>query len=445
MTAAPATIDTIAAIATPRGAGGIGVIRISGPAAPAIAATFLGRAPTPRHAHYAVFRDAAGEALDEGLLVYFAAPKSFTGEDVVELQGHGSDAALGALLRRCGELGARPARPGEFSERAYLSGRIDLTRAEAIADLISAQSEAAARAAVKSLQGAFAERVQTLFTQLVELRVWIEAALDFPEEEIDFLADRTLHERAARLLDALDATLAEASRGRRLNDGLDLVLAGRPNAGKSSLLNALAGFEAAIVTPIAGTTRDLLRERIQIDGLPLNLTDSAGLREAADLVEAEGIRRAEAAIARADHVLLLIDSSQPPEPDPPLPPGVPVTRVHTKIDLSGLPPRLDAERDEVWLSAKSGAGLDLLRRHLLALAGFTGGTAGSWSARQRHVDALTRTRRDLDAALLHLADRQGELAAEALRLAQEALAEITGRVSSDELLGRIFAGFCIGK
>ena len=447
-----AVSDTIAAIATAAGPGGIGVIRVSGALAPGIAQTLLGRAPRPRHAHHCRFRTSHGELIDEGLLLYFPAPRSFTGEDVVELQAHGSPVALQRLLRRTLELGARLARPGEFSERAYLNDKLDLAQAEAIADLIAAGSESAARAAMRTLSGEFSQRVQRLSQQLIELRVYVEAAIDFPEEEIDFLRTDEVRARFAGIELTLHELLAAARRGQRLRDGLQVVIVGAPNVGKSSLLNALAGEERAIVTPVAGTTRDLLREHLVVEGLPITLIDTAGLRATTDLVEREGITRAERAAGQADLLLWVRDAGAAGVDDDALrqgiPRSVPQLIVYNKIDLIAAEPALRRIEGglEVRVSARSGAGLDLLRQALLQMAGLGEGSEGDFSARARHVSALERTQDELAAArTLALTHAQGELAAEHLRLAHEALGEILGRFHSDQLLGAIFSSFCIGK
>lgn len=444
---------TIAAIATPAGPGGIGVVRVSGPLALAMAHAFLARRPKPRFAHRCRFRDGAGELIDDGLLLAFPGPRSFTGEDVIELQAHGSPVLLGALLRRCVELGARLARPGEFSERAFLNDKLDLAQAEAVADLIAAGSESAARAAMRSLDGEFSRRVEALSRQLVELRVYIEAAIDFPEEEIDFLKTSEVRARFAAVELTLHELLAGARRGQRLRDGLNVVILGAPNVGKSSLLNALAGHDRAIVTAIPGTTRDVLREHLSVDGLPLTIVDTAGLRETADEVESEGIARANREARRAD-LVLWVEAPEGLDPGPKtldpekrgsLPPRL---TIHNKLDLTGGEPRSERRDDgvHVYLSAKTGAGLDLLRHALLQHAGLAEGSAGDFSARARHVDALARCQQHLATARAHaLADGRGELAAEDLRLAHEALGEITGRYRADDLLGEIFASFCIGK
>ena len=444
------TTDTIAAIASAPGAAGVGVLRVSGPAAPAIAQTLLGRAPQPRHAHFAAFRDGAGELIDRGLLLYFPAPASYTGEHVLELQGHGSAVLLDALLRRCCELGARLARPGEFTERAFLNGKLDLAQAEAVADLIAARSQAGARAALQSMEGVFSRKVGALLQALIALRVHIEAAIDFPEEEIDFLADPAITAQLAKLRRELADLLREAQRGVRLNDGLKVAIIGRPNAGKSSLLNALAGADRAIVTPIAGTTRDVLRESLSLDGIALELADTAGLRDTDDEIEREGVRRAHGELQRADVVLLVTDADHA-DADlsffDTLPAGVERLVLVNKIDRDGLAPHGEQHGDAHWLwaSAKTGEGLDPLRDRLKQLAG-AGSGEGAFSARRRHVQALQQVAIQLDQVALTLTTtRAGELAAEELRAAQHALGEITGAYSSDDLLGAIFGSFCIGK
>jgi tRNA modification GTPase len=450
--------DTIVAPATAPGRGGIGVVRLSGPGVPAIAAGLLPRGlPEPRHATLATFRDGAGEALDTGLALYFPAPHSYTGEAVLELHGHGGPAVLAALVERAVELGARRAEPGEFTRRAYLNDKLDLAQAEAVADLIDAGSQAAARAALRSLHGAFSSEVHALVEGLIDLRVWVEAAIDFPEEEIDFLADPALAARVTALRARFDAVTRAARQGRVLRDGLTVVIAGRPNAGKSSLLNALAGHDAAIVTDLPGTTRDVVREHLELDGLPVTVLDTAGLRIAgegpADAVEAEGIRRTRAEIARADLVLFVVDAAADPTAEAlaaeraTLPEGVPLTLVFNKVDLveGGDAVVAPAGTTPLRVSARSGAGLADLRAHLQAAIGYAPGDTGALSARARHLDALARARGHLDAACALLADKRGELVAEELRGAQQALGEITGEFSSEDLLGRIFGSFCIGK
>ena len=396
---------------------------------------------------------ADGQPIDTALTLFFPAPHSFTGEDVLELHGHGGPVVLDLLLRRVLELGARPAQAGEFTQRAYLNDKLDLAQAEAIADLIDSGSAQAARAALRSLQGEFSVQVHELSERVLELRMWIEAAIDFPEEEVDFLKDRALAERMAHLRQRF-AELAETARqGALLRDGLTLVIAGRPNAGKSSLLNRLAGYDAAIVTPVPGTTRDVLRERIEIDGLPLHVLDTAGLREAADEVEVEGIRRAHHEMARADRVLFVVDSSDAVamagiDGDlARLPVSVPCTIVFNKIDRSGEPARVEEGTPaRVYLCASSGGGLDGLREHLKACIGFHPAADGALSARSRHLEALRRARGHVEEAHRLLTERHaGELVAQELHDAQRDLGEITGEVTSDDLLGRIFGSFCIGK
>ncbi len=446
-------MDTIAAIATPPGRGGIGVIRVSGPLGAAIAEAVCGALPTPRQAVLRRFRAGDGEVIDEGIVLYFPAPHSFTGEDVLELQGHGGPVVMDLLLARVLELGARPARPGEFSERAFLNDKLDLAQAEAIADLIASDTAAAARAALRSLQGEFSRRVHALVEDLIELRMYVEAAIDFPEEEIDFLADRTIVERLRTLREQMNALQAAAGQGRLLRDGMIVVIAGRPNAGKSSLLNRLAGREAAIVTAVPGTTRDVLREHISIDGMPLHVIDTAGLRDSDDPVEREGIRRAWTEIEAADRILMVVDDRRGLTVEDRalrarLPVGAAVTVLYNKIDLSGRSPTVrDGEWGaEILLSAKTEAGLDLLREHLKACMGYHGGGEGTFMARRRHLEALERVTAALERADYQLeVIRAGELVAEELREAQSALAEITGEFTSEDLLSRIFSSFCIGK
>ena len=446
--------DTIVARATPPGRGGIGIVRVSGPAVPRIAESLLGRVPEPRHAHHCQFREAGGNAIDDGIALYFPAPNSYTGEAVLELHGHGGPVVTDMLVARVVELGARLAHPGEFSQRAFLNDKLDLAQAEAIADLVDSGSSEAARAALRSLRGEFSAMVQGLADALTDLRMRVEAAIDFPDEEIDLLEDDQISRRLTGVLSQFDAITAAARQGQLLRDGMTVVIAGAPNAGKSSLLNRLAGYDAAIVTAIPGTTRDVLRERIDIDGMPLHVIDTAGLREVRDAVEEEGIRRARAEMSRADRILFVVDASVDPgaatfaNERERLPSGVPVTLLFNKCDLTGVPPRIDRTllQCALTLSATTGAGLDLLRAHLKDAMGFQPAEAGTISARRRHLDALARARRHVDAGALQLSERHaGELMAEELRLAHQALGEITGEVTSDELLGKIFATFCIGK
>jgi tRNA modification GTPase len=446
--------DTIVAAATPPGRGGIGIVRVSGAKVPEIAAVLVGDLPTPRRASLARFMDGAQQPIDVGLTLFFPAPHSYTGEHVLELHGHGGPVVLDALVARIVELGARRAQPGEFTQRAFLNDKLDLAQAEAIADLIDAGSREAARAAMRSLQGELSAMVQGLTEALIDLRTYVEAAIDFPEEEIDFLADRELAERLDAVRGHFDAIEAAAKQGRLLREGMTVVIAGRPNAGKSSLLNRLAGYDAAIVTPIPGTTRDIVRERIDIDGMPLHVLDTAGLREAGDLVEQEGVRRAQAEMQRADRVLFVIDAASDPdgvayrEERVRLPDDLPVTLVFNKCDIAtGLPVGdTISGPPRVTISALTGAGLDVLRAHLKSSMGFQSVDGGTISARRRHLEALAIARRHMEEGARLLAERRaGELLAEELRAAQQALAEITGEFTSEDLLGRIFSSFCIGK
>ena len=445
--------DTIAAIATPPGRGGVGIIRVSGPQAKSIAEKILLKVPQPRLAEYLPFLDQNNDVIDSGLALYFVAPNSFTGEDVLELQGHGGPVVMDLLLQQVVKLGARIANPGEFSERAFLNDKVDLAQAEAIADLIEAGSEQAAKSAVKSLQGEFSHWIDESVEALTHLRMYVEAAIDFPEEEIDFLSDGHVTKSLENILAEMDRIFASAQQGVLLRDGMRVVLIGQPNTGKSSLLNALAGRDSAIVTNIAGTTRDVLREEINIEGMPLHVIDTAGLRESEDVVEQEGIKRTWAEINQADRALLLVDDKTGITKDDEkirqqLPKSLEVTIVHNKIDLSDGKPALK-EKDgntDIALSAKTGEGVDLLREHLKTIMGYTGLTEGVFLARRRHLDALIRAKDHVLNGQSQLQEsKAGELLAEDLRQAQQALGEITGFVSSDELLGRIFSSFCIGK
>ena len=444
--------DTIAAIATPSGRGGVGIIRISGPQVKDIARAITRVLPQPRFAHYCDFLDAEGEVLDQGIALYFRAPHSFTGEDVLELQGHGGPVVMDMLLDRCLKLGARLARPGEFSERAYLNDKMDLSQAEAIADLIDSETTTAARLATRSLQGSFSSKIHELVDALIRLRLYVEAAIDFPEEEIDFLSNGKVSTDLLYIIDKIKDIRAKAGTGRLLRDGIDLVIAGEPNAGKSSLLNALAGAEAAIVTAVPGTTRDVLCERIQIGGVPVHLLDTAGLRETSDRVEREGVRRARAALHKADQLLWVYDAGADPgnrgmaQAD--LPTGIPVTLVRNKVDkVNEAPARRERQGlPEISLCARSGEGLELLKEHLLSSMGFQGAENTEFLARRRHLDAIDRTLAALQKGSIALEQHQaGELLAEDLRQAQRALSEITGAFSANDLLGEIFSSFCIGK
>ncbi|MCG7871563.1 MAG: tRNA uridine-5-carboxymethylaminomethyl(34) synthesis GTPase MnmE [Candidatus Thiodiazotropha lotti] len=444
--------DTIAAVATPPGRGGVGIVRISGVHCPKIAKSLIGSLPPPRVAKLVDFTDQQQQLIDQGIALYFPAPHSFTGEDVLELQGHGGPVVMDLLLQAVVQAGARIAHAGEFSERAFLNDKLDLVQAEAIADLIDAQSHAAARLASRTLQGHFSQRIHTLVEQLIELRLYVEAAIDFPEEEIDFLNDGHVSERLLAIMSQVEKTFQSAQSGRVLRDGLTLVIAGRPNAGKSSLLNALAGNESAIVTEIPGTTRDLLKERITIDGIPLHIIDTAGLRESDDPIEAEGVRRAREQMADADRVLWVFDDRSDPDSTAldrsTLPEGVPVTLIRNKIDLTGKSAGLHQIEDgvEICLSAKQGVGLSLLNDHLKQCAGYHDQHEGEFIARRRHLDALQRGMQYLEHGQQSLLrDQAGELLAEDLRVAQLALSEITGEFTADDLLGRIFSSFCIGK
>ncbi len=453
------TADTIAAIATAPGQAGVGIVRVSGPAAADIARQMLGFIPKPRYAHYGPFLDQDGGLIDEGIGLFFPNPHSFTGEDVFELQGHGGTVILDLLLREVCSHGARLARPGEFSERAFLNDKLDLAQAEAIADLIESSSEQAARCAVRSMQGVFSRRVDDLVDAVTHLRIYVEAAIDFPEEEIDFLADGKVAGDLQQLLDRLEIILGEAQQGTILRDGMKVVIAGRPNAGKSSLLNALAGREAAIVTAIEGTTRDVLREHIHIDGMPLHIIDTAGLRDSPDEVEQIGIARAWDEIAQADRILLMVDATTTDQTEPHeiwpdfidrLPANAPVTVVRNKVDLSsetvGFTDTDGSSAPVIRLAAKSSDGLEVLRDHLKQCMGFASTTEGGFLARRRHLDALERARENLLQGQGQLEGYgAGELLAEDLRAAQDALGEITGHLSPDELLGKIFSSFCIGK
>lgn len=440
--------DSIVAIATASGRGGIGVVRVSGPLSAPIAEAIIGSLPIPRRATYASFRNGKSEILDHGIALFFKAPHSYTGEDVLELQGHGGQQVLSLVVERCLELGARFAEPGEFTRRAFLNERMDLAQAEAVADLIDAQSQVAARSAIRTLSGEFSRHIHRLLDSLIELRALVEATLDFPDEEIDFIKASNAFGRLDALQESLVAVLQSARQGALLREGLHVVLIGQPNVGKSSLLNALTGFDAAIVTEIAGTTRDTIRETIQIAGVPLNIIDTAGLRDTSDPIEMAGIQRTWAAIERADVALLLVDAQHGLGPHEVAIltqlPSIPRLTVHNKIDLTDGTAHVSDTGLEIWLSARQGTGLELLRERLLTLAGWQTHEESVFLARQRHVIALREAAQHLE-----LAARVGrqalELFAEELRLAQESLATITGEFTPDDLLGEIFGRFCIGK
>ena len=453
--------DTITAIATAPGRGGVGIIRVSGAKSKEIAQAVLGFIPKTRYAHYCPFKDESENTLDEGLALFFEGPNSFTGEDILELQGHGGPVVLDFLLQRVMALGARAARPGEFSERAFLNDKMDLTQAEAIADLIDSASEQAARCAVRSLQGAFSQRIHELVESLIKLRIYVEAAIDFPEEEIDFLSDGKVEGDLNAVMENLNSVMVEANQGTLLREGMNVVIAGRPNAGKSSLLNALSGRDTAIVTHIAGTTRDVLREHIHIDGMPLHIIDTAGLRDAPDEVERIGIQRAWDEIEQADRVLLVVDGTETDALDPHeiwadlvdrLPHPERITVIRNKADLTaeetgitegGISPVV---RLSAMDASQGGSGVDALRDHLKAVMGYNSASEGGFIARRRHIEALEQAQQFLDSGKDQLLLAQaGELLAEDLRQAQQSLNEITGEFSSDDLLGRIFSSFCIGK
>ncbi|OBW98777.1 tRNA modification GTPase TrmE [Gallibacterium genomosp. 1] len=450
--------ETIVAQATPPGRGGVGILRVSGPLSEQVAKEVLGKTLKPRFANYLPFKDIDGSVLDQGIALFFKAPNSFTGEDVLELQGHGGQVILDLLLKRILQIkGVRLARPGEFSEQAFLNDKIDLTQAEAIADLIDASSEQAARSALKSLQGEFSTKVHQLVDELIYLRTYVEAAIDFPDEEIDFLADGKIEAHLNQIIAKVAEVQSQAKQGSLLREGMKVVIAGRPNAGKSSLLNALAGRDAAIVTDIAGTTRDVLREHIHLDGMPLHIIDTAGLRTATDEVERIGIERAWQEIDQADRVLFMLDSTTTDETLPEkiwpefmsrLPPSIPVTIIRNKADISGEAEGIRTENGytTITLSAKTQQGIQLLKEHLKESIGYQTVTEGGFLARRRHLEALEQAAQHLQQGHIQLTQfYAGELLAEELKMAQNALSEITGQFTSDDLLGNIFSSFCIGK
>lgn len=451
--------DTIAAIATAQGKGGVGIVRVSGKLAQHIGLTLSKREVLkPRYAHYGVWYNQHNDVLDQGILLYFPAPHSFTGEDVLELQGHGGPIVLDLLLENCIALGARQANPGEFSERAFLNDKIDLAQAEAIADLIDASSKQAAQNALRSLQGEFSKKIHQLTENLISLRIYVEAAIDFPEEEIDFLSEGNVLTKVKALQQQIKQVEQEASQGTLLRDGMNVVIAGLPNAGKSSLLNALSGHEIAIVTDIEGTTRDLLKEHIHIDGMPLHITDTAGLRDTDDPIEKIGVDRALAAINQADRILLVVDSTKPESNDPlsiwpqflsPKPSNEKVTIIFNKADLSKKPVEQTINQEQyvtIHLSAKTDQGIDLLREHLKYCMGYQQTLESSFSARRRHLQAIQQANEAIEHGIEQLITLgAGELLAEDLRQAQQVLGTITGEFTSDDLLGKIFTSFCIGK
>lgn len=449
--------DTIAAVATPPGRGGVGIVRVSGPLCKQLAQQLLSMTLTPRYAHYLPFLDLQGEVIDEGLAIFFPGPNSFTGEDVLEFQGHGGPMLLDRLLENLLAAGVRLAQPGEFSQRAFLNDKMDLAQAEAIADLIDATSRQAADNALKSLQGVFSQKVHALVDKLIHLRMYVEAAIDFPEEEIDFISDGKVKKDLQTIIKQLAAVKNEAQQGCLMREGMNVVLAGRPNAGKSSLMNALAGYDKALVTEIAGTTRDVLKEHLHIDGMPLHLIDTAGLRETEDLVERLGVERAWQEIEKADRILLLVDAQETTSLDPleiwpefvkRLPYPERLTLVRNKIDLTAEAAESDLSTTPpvIRIAAKQQVGVDNLRQHLKQVMGLKNTPEGGFSARRRHLDALERASKVIHKGSLQLEMQgAGELLAEDLRSAQKSLAEITGQFTADDLLGKIFGEFCIGK
>jgi tRNA modification GTPase len=442
--------DTIAAIATASGAGGIGVVRVSGPLSQHIATQVLGHCPAPRYAAYLPFNDAKHTLIDRGIAIYYQNPYSYTGEDVLELQAHGGIALMQLLLKRCIELGARQAEPGEFTRRAYLNDKIDLAQAEAVADVINASTAEAAHSAMRSLSGEFSNTINQVLTKLINLRIYVEACLDFPEEEIDFITQGKVAEKLAAVKNELDLVSEKAKQGSLLRDGMQIVLVGQPNVGKSSLMNQLSGEEVSIVTPIAGTTRDSIKNNIQINGLPLNIIDTAGLRETNDEVEKIGIARTYRALENAQVAILLIDAAHGIGDDEKvvltrLPQEITKIWVHNKIDTMAEPAKFTENAGEahIYLSAKTGEGIELLKQHLLNIAGYQQNAEGVFMARARHLEALKHVDRYIGLAQKNV--HQPEIIAEELRLAQEALSTITGEFTPDDLLGEIFSKFCIGK
>ena len=451
------SISTIAALATAPGRGGVGIIRLSGPRSLNIAEHIIKQTPKPRFAHYLPFYSQNNQVIDSGIVLYFPGPNSFTGEDVVELQGHGGPVVMDMLLQEVFTLGAEPAKPGEFSERAFLNDKLDLAQAEAIADLIEASSEQAARSALRSLQGEFSQLIHEQVEALIQLRIYVEAAIDFPEEEIDFLSDGKVEKDTRNILTDLNSILKKAQQGCLIREGMTVAIAGQPNAGKSSLLNALSGKESAIVTDIAGTTRDVLKEEINIDGMPLHIIDTAGLRESDCEVEKIGIKRAWDVIENADQILMVVDESSIDDSHQQtvnqqlmaqFPESIDITLIHNKIDLADKIPSINhsEHQTEIFLSAKKNTGIELLKDHLKQCMGYQSAGEGTFMARRRHLEAIQKAIQNVENGLQQLQEYSaGELLAEELRLAQNALSEITGEFTSDDLLGRIFTSFCIGK
>ncbi|WP_374220142.1 tRNA uridine-5-carboxymethylaminomethyl(34) synthesis GTPase MnmE [Psychromonas sp. CD1] len=450
--------DTIVAQATATGRGGVGIVRVSGPDVELVAQHVLGKLPKVRYAEYLPFMDDKGQVLDQGIALFFKGPNSFTGEDVLELQGHGGPIVMDMLIQSILKIkNLRGANPGEFSERAFMNDKMDLTQAEAIADLIEATSEQAAKSALRSLQGEFSNKINALVDSLIHLRIYVEASIDFPEEEVDFLSDGKIASDLDKIIVNLDAVKKEAKQGAILRDGMKVVIAGRPNAGKSSLLNRLVGKDSAIVTEIAGTTRDVMREYIHIDGMPLHIIDTAGLRESTDAIEKIGIERAWKEIKSADRVLFMLDATTTKSTDPyiiwpefmrHLPESVGLTVVRNKADLTGesILVQNDSQHPVYSLSAKTGLGMDSLKEHLKEIMGYQSTSGGGFMARRRHLEALDNAQSHLLEGKLQLEEyKAGELLAEELRITQQYLSEITGEFSSDDLLGRIFSSFCIGK